>query len=580
MSLYYSIKKQLFPTKEGNPIPSFTPQFRLEARSRTSGGDSTSLAMRVADPLWMLGRQWQFGEFQAEDNGSPISIDTFYTKEQTKYYALGSNGTRQELNNIPLEAKVEAMNVAPNPTQLDLKTKVRIGQRFERMVRKNNTLAPVAEQLIVNMREINPLTSNPVVKLDAASQRFFNLMSGKVIDGSALIGSFKYPNLSGRTFDDVLKGMIQKVLVWYKDFYVQPTQESAWNQHQLAHQFKLQGDNTTLNAPDYQSGHLDWYSFDTAETKIQALSTKPTEMNLLPLNVSFSSMPNKRLYAFEDSKIDLSKMDIESGELIKTMLIDFSLVSGSDWFTIPLKMKLGELCWVEKIEVKDVFGVKTKIVNDEITGAILNPDGLQVWDMFKIRNTNPANYVRKDHFLFLAPAATMRLESEPLEELLFLRDEYANMVWAVERKAMNGMGKAVDGFDLHLEISGSPLDPAPPKNDSLPQFRLASTVPSNWIPYLPQHIANNNKNIELKRALMMRNEKDKAPRDIPPLTQLAANDIQKVREEAIPRAGVRVQVTNQRVRWTDGKTYLWRGRKVLAGRGEGNSGLRFDYLKE
>ena len=78
----------------------------------------------------------------------------------------------------------------------------------------------------------------------------------------------------------------------------------------------------------------------------------------------------------------------------------------------------------------------------------------------------------------------------------------------------------------------------------------------------------------------MRNEKDKAPRDIPPLTQLAANDIQKVREEAIPRAGVRVQVTNQRVRWTDGKTYLWRGRKVLAGRGEGNSGLRFDYLKE
>ena len=75
-------------------------------------------------------------------------------------------------------------------------------------------------------------------------------------------------------------------------------------------------------------------------------------------------------------------------------------------------------------------------------------------------------------------------------------------------------------------------------------------------------------------------ERSDNAKEIKPLTRLAANDITNVREEAIPRAGVRVQVTNQRVRWTDGKTYLWRGRKVLAGRGEGNSGLQFDYLKE
>jgi hypothetical protein len=62
------------------------------------------------------------------------------------------------------------------------------------------------------------------------------------------------------------------------------------------------------------------------------------------------------------------------------------------------------------------------------------------------------------------------------------------------------------------------------------------------------------------------------------LSVLAGRDIPSVREEAIPRAGVRVQVTRQRVRWTDGKTYIWQGRKVLAGRGEGNSGLTFDQL--
>ena len=49
-------------------------------------------------------------------------------------------------------------------------------------------------------------------------------------------------------------------------------------------------------------------------------------------------------------------------------------------------------------------------------------------------------------------------------------------------------------------------------------------------------------------------------------------------EASVPRSGVRVQLTNQRVRWVDGKTYVWLGRKVLTGRGEGKSGLRFDFL--
>ena len=29
----------------------------------------TSLQARIYDPLWLLPRQWQFGEFEGEDNG-------------------------------------------------------------------------------------------------------------------------------------------------------------------------------------------------------------------------------------------------------------------------------------------------------------------------------------------------------------------------------------------------------------------------------------------------------------------------------------------------------------------------------
>src|SRR5512138_2951260 len=31
-----------------------------------------SLQARVSDPLWLLARQWQFGEFQGSDSGSPV----------------------------------------------------------------------------------------------------------------------------------------------------------------------------------------------------------------------------------------------------------------------------------------------------------------------------------------------------------------------------------------------------------------------------------------------------------------------------------------------------------------------------
>jgi hypothetical protein len=117
------------------------------------------------------------------------------------------------------------------------------------------------------------------------------------------------------------------------------------------------------------------------------------------------------------------------------------------------------------------------------------------------------------------------------------------------------------------------------KSSSYPRYRLATTVPTNWIPYLPVHRAGNYKEIELRRGMMVRNEESGEPEAISPLSWLAKEDLTVVREEAVPRAGVRVQLTKQRVRWMDGKTYIWMGRKVTAGRGEGSSGLRFDSLK-
>ena len=53
------------------PDPSHTTWSRLEPLA-TNDDVTESLQARIADPLWMLARQWQFNELQGEDAGSPI----------------------------------------------------------------------------------------------------------------------------------------------------------------------------------------------------------------------------------------------------------------------------------------------------------------------------------------------------------------------------------------------------------------------------------------------------------------------------------------------------------------------------
>ena len=57
----------------GPKKPSITGATRLETQPTTIGM-LTGLQAPLADPLWMMSRQWQFNEFQGEDAGTPMRI--------------------------------------------------------------------------------------------------------------------------------------------------------------------------------------------------------------------------------------------------------------------------------------------------------------------------------------------------------------------------------------------------------------------------------------------------------------------------------------------------------------------------
>jgi hypothetical protein len=53
-----------------------------------------------------------------------------------------------------------------------------------------------------------------------------------------------------------------------------------------------------------------------------------------------------------------------------------------------------------------------------------------------------------------------------------------------------------------------------------------------------------------------------------------------IREEEVPREGVRVRRSYQSTRWLDGRLVVWAGHRKNVGRGEGSSGLAFDSVGE
>src|SRR5438552_7107178 len=88
-------------------IPSITAYNRLEASPRT-GDFARSLKAEIRDPLWMLTRQWQFGEFQGEDAASPVTSRIAYQHHPMDRVALAQGAPALlGVENMPLETYVE-----------------------------------------------------------------------------------------------------------------------------------------------------------------------------------------------------------------------------------------------------------------------------------------------------------------------------------------------------------------------------------------------------------------------------------------------------------------------------------------
>jgi hypothetical protein len=136
--------------------PSITFWNRLEPHPRVNS-IAESLAAPVRDPLWLLARQWQMGEFAACDCGSPVYIDLQAQAGPFAGWAVAGGAASPWAGAAPpLEAAVESEPFTP-----DLATRVELGQWFESLLGAN-----AGPHMIDDLRAAYPLPLVPDTTLD------------------------------------------------------------------------------------------------------------------------------------------------------------------------------------------------------------------------------------------------------------------------------------------------------------------------------------------------------------------------------------------------------------------------------
>lgn len=236
-----------------------------------------SLQAQVRDPLWMLARQWQMGEFQGDDAASPVQAT--YRVESvnlTSYQpGLGTGNAVPLDEGVPLETHVEREAVT-----LGLRGAVQLGLRFETLMEEAGF-----SSLVPAFRRSYPIASLPPAGElpDLPSRQFRLVAADRMTDGNLLYTAAKAA-LTGQPITpplpippgnqtDVMK-VLQDFVNFRESLYSEPAHDSAWKSEQLEYQFSVgsqnPGGDLALAAPEFRGGHLDWYSFALSTTPVDA----------------------------------------------------------------------------------------------------------------------------------------------------------------------------------------------------------------------------------------------------------------------------------------------------------------------
>ena len=572
---------------------SITTWLRVEPHARIENleeGLRVGLEARVHDPLWLLARQWQLGEFDAEDAGSPVEAQWEIEVAPLQRVRPGREGAAQPLTaTAPLEAVIEgerAFGADGGRSPWNLRLAAEAGLQFLRLLDAGFGKAP-GKATQYRKRYLAHAPLDPAaggVPLDPTAARLFALAGGRVPDGARVFADLRIALAPERGGENKLPakpkvdkpdtatmiGVAVAFMDWCEALVSRPGAGPAWDREHMEYGFAVSAQTSTgevvLDAPEHRGGRIDWHSLEVGSGSLidpPAPATPQTvtvKGSAIPAPVTYPGMPAARWWELENARVDFGGIDAGPTDLGQLMLIEFATVYSNDWFIAPVAgVPAGSLCTVRSLTVKDSFGDSTPM-----PAFTAHPEAAG-WRMYELSGD-----AIPGRLLLPAPPAAV-VEADPVEEVLLVRDEMANLGWGVERRVEGRAGSRIDRAEAYRRrhaASNGVTDGGPAL-----AYRVATRVPDYWIPLVPRE--DDRKARWLRRGAVAGAS--------PPVAVGRVLEPERewldIRDEEVPREGTRVTRGYRYARWSDGSTHVWIGRRRHPGRGEGSSGLRFDLTE-
>jgi hypothetical protein len=550
-------------------VPSLTIWNRLEPRCRNADL-TTALQARTHDPFWLLARQWQLGELNGDDAGSPIVASVTSVDVPLNRYAQANGNATAIPAGMPLEAYIEREAVRPAGSAVDYRQAADAGLYFVRLLHAGN-VGQLAGAYVTQYGIAAP-TATQLAALDAPARAVAAVVARRVPDGVRLAADLRaaQPGLPATpAIPTANRAAVQAAanayLAWYDALYDTPAAGagSSWVDTRMEYHFTIDASATdtpcAFVADQYTGDPLDWPSFDRVAAALGPVTAAPAAVTrtFVPAPVTFKGMPARRYWQLEDGAVDIGAIDAGPADLARLMLREFALIYGNDWFVVPVPVTVGSVARITSLVVTDTFGVAQTIPHYASTA-----DGGR-WRMFALSGD------AVDHRLILPPVLARGLASDPQEQVLLVRDDAASIAWGVEKIVAGASGAAID----RASASAAAAPPASAPVGTALRYQLGTSAPEYYIPFVAGAIDAPQQ--RMQRAALLRTDGSRTP--ITPLGRILAPDVPLFEEEFI-REGVRVERMYRLARWTDGSTHLWLARRKTTGALAGSSGLQFDQV--
>lgn len=538
---------------------------RLEPQS-VSGDPTPGLQARLHDPLWMLTRQWQFGEFGAEDAGSPVAVHVGSTTVPVTAWRPAGGAAQPLPGGGLLEPSIEREPAHPRGPALRVRAEAGselLAQLADAGVDVSSG-SPTLTALLTQFALAIPWADT----FDRSAPGLLAVLGGRVPDAelTATMAAADLPAtlpvwVVGAPDPVVALAAVNDWYSWYRG-QIAPQPDPAqdcWVDAQLEYQFGLTVGAQTFGAPSFGGGRVDWPDVDSTTGADPCGPPDPgaATQSMLATPLRFAGMPADRYWQFEDRQVNLGALEVQPHDLARLLLVEFATVYGNDWLVVPVDVPLGSYTRIDQVSYTTTFA-------EQIT--VDRGDDIARSGTFRLFEVSIAGTNDTLPGLFVPPSVSGVLAGPPVEEVLFLRDEMANSAWAVERSVEGPSGDVRNRRD---EGYPPPFQPGADPNAEL-DYLLQTDVPAWWIPFLPYSTGYGT--IALAKGLMMRGAEPIEPLGV----VLHPGESMSIRDEEIAREGVLLRRVPSLARRVDGSYARWITRRVTIGKGEGSSGLAFD----